>query len=325
MNVKFFRFLFTLLLASMLLSACSGAGLGSAPVSSKPPLRVEFTQWWSDYTVAIAKEKGFFDKYGVNVEPVYYANFPQALTDLPGRKIDGGLLAIGDALITSQSADLTVVAVYDDGGTNTVVASPEVTSIADLKGQRIGVPIATSYELFVRYMLEKNGMKPTDVTTVNLQPEDVAAHLASKDIMAGYVWYPSLAEGYQTIFQKSDAPGLFPDVIVFRQDVVKERPDDIRAFLKAWFEAVDYRQKNPEEARQIAAKYTNLPLDQIAIDDTIHIMTLQDNLTLFQPEGANGTFSLPQATKTNAEFQAEAGTMSKMPDFASFLDASFLK
>ncbi|MEW6406767.1 MAG: ABC transporter substrate-binding protein [Chloroflexota bacterium] len=321
MNIRLSRFFFALMLAAVILSACSAGQSGSS--ASRPPLRVEYTQWWPDYTMVVAKEKGFFDKYGVNVEPVYYANFPQALTDLPAQKIDGGLLAIGDALVTTQSADLKVVAVYDDGGYNTVVAHPDIKSIAGLKGKRVGVLIGTSYELFVRYMIESAGLKSTDVTFVNIDPTEIRAHLDNGDISAGYVWFPE--EGYPIIYQKGDAPGLFPDVIVFRENVVRERPDDIRAFLQAWFEAVEYRLQNPEETRQIVAKYTGLPLDQVVIDDQIRIFNLQDNQAVFQTEATGSSLSLWQAAQINAEFQAQAGSMSKMPDFASFLDASFLK
>lgn len=323
MNPRFFRFFFIVLLATIILSACSG-GQDNSSVTDKPPLRFEYTQWWPDYTVVVAKEKGFFDKYGVNVEPVYYENFPQALADLPAQKIDGALLALGDALVISQSSSLKIVAVYDDGGNNAVVALPEIKSVADLKGKRIGVLIGTSYELFVRYMLQSAGLKPTDVTLVNIDTPDIAAHLASGDIAAGYTWDTSLTEGYPVIYQKADAPGLFPDVITFRESVVEERPEDIRAFLKAWFEAVEYRKQYPEETREIVAKYTGLPLEQIFVDDEIRILNLADNLAVFQGDSTDG-ISLTEATQINADFQAQAGFMSIMPDLASFLDGSFLK
>jgi NitT/TauT family transport system substrate-binding protein len=322
MNIRFSRIIFAFLLTALLLSACGGN------VASKEPLRVEFTQWWPDYTLLIAKEKGLFDKYGVNVQPVLYAGaegYPKVFTDLPEKKIDGGLLAVGDALVTSQSVALKVVAVYDDGGPNTVVALPEIISIADLKGKTIGAPLKTSYELFVRHMLASGGLSAADVKLVNTDPGEVGAKLASKEIAAGYVWDPNMAPGNHIVFQKSDAPGLFPDVIVFREEVVKSRPDDIRAFLKAWFEAVEWRKNNVEEARQIAAKYAELPVAQILADNEIKILNQQDNLTIFQPEITGGSFSLPQAAKLNAEFQAEAGFMPQPLDLAVFLDGSFLK
>lgn len=312
---------FILAILALSLGACT-------PVSAREPLRVEFTQWWPDYTAIIAKERGLFEKYGVNVELKYYAGpeeYPKIFTDLPEKKIDGGLLAIGDALVTSQSVPLKVVGIYDDGGPNTVSAQPDITSIDQLKGQKIGVPLNTSYELFVQHMLKSGGLTETDVTLVDMQPDAVQGALEKKEIAAGYVWFPDMAPGYRIIFQKADAPGLFPDVIVFREEVVKNRPDDIRAFLKAWFEAVDWRSKNVEESRNIIAKYLEIPVDQITPDDSLHMMTLADNLELFQTDIAGGSFSLPQAAQLNAEFQTQAGFMPNPIDLNTFLDSSFLK
>jgi len=321
MKSRFSRIFFAFLLTALLLSACGGN------VSSKEPLRVEFTQWWSDYTLVIAKEKGLFDKYGVNVEPTLYTGmegYSKIFTDLPEGKIDGGLLAIGDALVTSQSGALVVVGAYDDGGPNTVVALPEITSVSDLKGKKVGAPLGTSYELFALQMLSSGGLTRNDVSMVNVDPADAAAQLSSKEIAAAYVYFPDMAPGNHIIFQKSDAPGLFPDVIVFREEVVKNRPDDIRAFLKAWFEAVEWRNQNVAEARQIAAKYTDVPMDQVVADDTLKLYTLQDNQSLFSGS-FGGSFSLTQAAELNADFQTQAGFMPNPVDLTVFLDGSFLK
>lgn len=321
MKLRPYHILFVLTIISLLLSACSA---GNAV--TKAPLRVEYTSWWSDVTILVAKEKGLFEKYGVNVEPVYYENFPQVFTDLPEKKIDGGLLAIGDALVAAQTVDLKVVGAYDDGGNNTVVALPDITSVADLKGKSIGAPLGTSYELFVVHMLESAGLTEADVQLINTDPSEVAGNLANNSIVAGYVWSPDMAPGSHVIFQKSDAPGLFPDVIVFRAEVVNERPEDIRAFLKAWFEAVEYRQTHTEETRQIVSKYTGIPLDQIlGADTSVKIFTLQDNENLFQAESSGGTFSVLQAAQLNADFQAQAGSSTKPVDLNVLVDGSFLK
>lgn len=321
MKHQTYRIFFCMMIVALVLSACSGTGS-----SSKTPLRFEYTSWWSDVTILVAQEQGLFEKYGVTVEPVYYENFPQVFTDLPENKIDGGLLAIGDALVASQNVDLKVVAAYDDGGNNTVVALPEITSVADLKGKTIGTPLGTSYELFVVHMLESAGLSQDDVQLVNTDPTQVADGLANSQIVAGYVWSPDMAPGNHVIFQKSDAPGLFPDVIVFRSEVVKQRPEDIRAFVQAWFEAVEYRQSHVEETRQIVSKYTGIPLDQIMGADTdVKIYTLEDNLNLFQAESSGGTFSLPQAAKMNADFQLQAGAVVKPIDLNVLIDGSFLQ
>ena len=107
--------------------------------------------------------------------------------------------------------------------------------------------------------------------------------------------------------------------------MVEERPEDIRAFLKAWFEAVEYRQTNPEEANKLIAKFLNIPVEQVEPDDQLKIFTLAETLELFQTN-ADGTpgFAMDVAMKTG-DYLLQRAIIARMPDYAYFLDPSFLK
>lgn len=314
--------LISLIIAGAILISCNG----TSSEANRHPLKVEFAFWWGDFTLLVAKEKGFFEKYGVDVEPVYYESFPQAPADLAAGKIDGGLFSIGDALIASEHTEVRVVAAYDDGGLNTIVAIPEITSVADLKGKRIGVKIGSPYELFVEEMLHAGGLKTSDVVLVNMSAEDVPDALPDT-IQAGFVWEPYttqlLNKGYKVLFSSQQISSLYPDLITFRTSVVRERPDDIRAFLKAWFEAVDYRIKNPEETREIAAKYLKISSDQIQADDQLRIMTLTDNQLMYQEKPQDGSRSIYDTAQISVDFLIKIGTLTNQPDLKAIFDPLF--
>jgi NitT/TauT family transport system substrate-binding protein len=244
--------------------------------------------------------------------------------------IDAGLFGMGEALTVSDQTKLKMVAIYDNGGASTIVSLPELKEPKDLKGKRIGVLLGTSYELYVIEVLKIGGLVPTDVTLVNLSPEEVVAALKTDQIDAAYTWEPStsaaVAEGYNVIYTSETVGSLFiPDGIVFRAEVVKERPEDVQAFLKAWFEAAEFRRNNPEEANKLIAKFLNIPLDQIEPDDQLKIFTLAETLRLFQPN-ADGTpgFALDVARKTG-DYLLQNSIISRVPDYNAFLDPSFLK
>lgn len=120
------------LLALLLNLLASCAGLSTTPVPASP-LRIEFTQWWGDYTLLVAQEKGFFEKYGVQVEPVYYDIFSKTYPDLASGQLDGALIAVGDTININRSSPMTIIAVYDNGGDDAVIVGPEINSIEDLK------------------------------------------------------------------------------------------------------------------------------------------------------------------------------------------------
>ena len=293
---------------------------------SQKPLKVEFAFWWGDFTLLVAKEKGFFEKYGVLVEPVYYESFPQAPADLAAGKIDVGLFSIGDVLIASEHTDVKVVAAYDDGGLNTIVAIPEITSVADLQGRQIGVKIGSPYEIFVREMLHTAGLDTSDVVLVNLSAEEIPPAMPDQ-VQAGFVWEPYttelLGKGYHILFSSAQISSLYPDLITFRSAVVKERPADVRAFLKAWFEAVEYRMAYPDETREIVAKFLGMSPDEIQADAQLHIMTLADNQMMFQRSPSDASRSIYETAQISADFLIGIGTLTRQPDLNTIFDPTF--
>lgn len=324
--MKTLRFVSFLLSAAFILTACGTA----APAPERSPLVFEYSAWWGDYTLGVAQELGLFEKYGVKVEPVYYEVYSDSFPDIATEKIDGGLFGMGEALTVSDQTKLKMVAIYDNGGVNTIVARPEITVPADLKGKRIGVLLGTSYELYVIEVLKLGGLKPSDVELVNLSPEEMMKAFENGDVDAGYLWEPTtseaIAQGYSNVYTSETIGSLFiPDGIVFRTAVVEERPEDVRAFLKAWFEAVEFRRNNPEEANTLIAKFLNIPVDQLEPDDQLKIFTLTETLGFFQTntDGTPG-FALDVARKTG-DYLMQRAIIARIPDYSTFLDPSFLK
>jgi NitT/TauT family transport system substrate-binding protein len=311
---------FLILLASIL-TAC--AGLQAAP-SPKPPLRVEFTQWWGDYTLLVAKEKGFFEEYGVQVEPVYYDVLSNTYPDLASGQIDGALIAVGDVINVNHSTPMKVVAVQDDGGDDAVVVGPEINSVEDLKGKTIGTVVGSQYELTIVKMLQSANMGTGDVTIVSMNPEDTVSALANGQVQAADTWEPylskALSSGYRTIYPQEQLH-LFPDLIVFQKSIVDERPDDVRAFLKAWFKAVEYRLQHEGEARDIAAKYLGISPEEVKPDNNLRMFTLDDNKLLFDIKKPNSVYS---TSKITSDYLISSGAVAEEINLLELLDPAYL-
>jgi len=303
-----------------LLSACAGLGASS----TKQPLQVEFTQWWGDYTLLVAQEKGLFEKYGVQVEPVYYETYSNAFADLASGQIDGALIATGDAININRSTRVTIVAIHDDGGNDAVVVNPEIESIPDLQGQTIGMMVGSQYELTIVEMLRSESMGLDDVNIVALNPENSLSALESGNVQAAYTWEPYLSEaldqGYKLLYPQEQLH-LFPDTITFRKSVVDERPEDIQAFLKAWFEAVDYRLLHPEETQSIAAKYLGVSASDVLPDENLHILSLADNRELFDRQKRTSIYAIAKIT---SDYLISIGSLTQQIDLFKLIDPSWL-
>lgn len=311
-----------LILLINILTACAAF---QATPSPKPPLRVEFTQWWGDYTLLIAQEKGYFEKNGVQVEPVYYEVFSDTYPDLAAGQIDGALIAVGDAINVNNNAPMKVVAVQDNGGENAVIVGPEINSIQDLRGKTIGMVVGSQFELTVVKMLQSAYMSIADVTIVAMDPEVALEALEKGQVQAAFTWEPYLSDaiskGYKVIYPMKQEQLLFPDLIVFRKSVVDERPEDVRAFLKAWFQAVEYRQQHQGETRDIAARYLGISAEEVKPDDNLRIYSPEDNKTLFNIQEANSIYSI---TKITSDYLISIGAMADEIDPLELLDPTYL-
>lgn len=306
-------------------SACQSA---ATPHAHKAPLRVEYTQWWGDYTAIVAQEKGLFEKHGVDVELIPYDVFSRALPDLAAGKIDVGLFGLSDALNVARRVPLKAVAVYDRGGESTIVAASDIATVADLKGKTIGVPTGSTYELFVREMLKSAGLSLEDVTLVNIDPETVAERMPD-EVQAAYVWDPYLTQlinqGHRILYSSEQGARLFPDVITLRDDTVTDRPEDVKAFLRAWFEALEYRRTNPDESNAIIARVTSLPLEEItAGQEKILLQNAADNQASFALNPGENTDSIHYTARANLDYLINLGTASQTIDLNQLLDPSYL-
>ncbi len=312
------------LAATLWLAGCGGA---NTPTAQRPPLTVSWTVWPGYYPMAIAQQQGFFTEHGVSVKIVVYDAYTTAYTDYASGKLDGSEMVLGDLLLLlSKRASKAVMVTDSSEGGDQVVATNAIQAVADLKGKRIGVHLGTFGELFVRKMLEANGLTPADVTLVNVNPEDVPAAFPAK-IDAGHAFEPftsqAVAQGGHVVFTSAETPGLIPNVFAFSAQVVQERPDDIRAFVAAWFEAVDWMNAHPDEVPAVVAQVTGLKPEDIWMDGGDKVFTLADS----QAAMTHGTDygSLYYTGEEYVKFLTVTGSLTSAPDLEKLIDPSFVK
>jgi NitT/TauT family transport system substrate-binding protein len=315
-----------LFLAIIICLTASCSGTTAAPAAA--PLRVEWTLWQGDYTLLVANQMGFFKQHGVNVEPVRYDSSTQAVPDLAGAKLDGGILTMSDTLLGSSLANIKAVMVSDNGGEYAVVTSPDIQSVSDLRGKRIGLNLHTSGEMFVYYMLQSARLTPDDVTYVEMSPNQVLQNIPGQ-IDAGLVWEPyitqALAQGKKIVFQSDLFSILIPRLVVFRESVIEQRPNDIRAFVLAWDEAVQYRNTHPKESLALISKATGLPTSDLALTGNRILQTINSNVKFFANSVGTDSSSIYYIARFNQGFLEGAGYLTILPDINALLDPSFLK
>ena len=319
------RFASLVLLISFVLAACTSA---TTPEPERPPLKIAWSLWPGWYPMAIAIEQGLFEKHGVTVEPVFYESYTAQIPDMLAGKMDGALITLSDALLVDsrQPGSIRVVLVNDNSdGADAIVAAPEITAVADLKGKTVGAQLGSFSELLVSKMLETNGLTTADVILVNIEPETVPDAIPHT-IQAGHTWEPfttdAVRKGYHVLFSSAETPGLIVDVLAVQTEAAQTRPDDVRAFNAAWFETLAWWQANPEAGNAIIAEAIGVKPEEVSAEG-VKLFDLNDNQRAFQP-GTELT-SLYVSGQANIDFLISTGGLTRKPDINQLLDPQFLK
>ena len=152
----------------------------------------------------------------------------------------------------SQGLDISLFWILDNiNDAEALVArnGSGVTSIAALKGRKIGVPFVSTSHFHTLVALQAAGVNPNDVKIVNLRPPEVAAAWARGDIDETYIWDPVLAKVKQsgTVLTtsgqvaKQSGKATFDGFVVGRK-FARENPEFVTRFVKVLAAAdADYR------------------------------------------------------------------------------------
>lgn len=325
----FRRLLPTLACSSLLIiTACQGAVATPTP-TPRPPLRFAYDLWPGYYPVFIAQDQGYFAEAQLNIETIKPENTDETLGGFASGKYDFVAVSLGDIVnLTRTSPDLRfiIAADYSDGADVALVLPDSgIAAVTDLKGKRIGTNLGGFGEFFITTVLEQNGLASNDVTWVNVDASNAPAALQTGQVDLAHTWEPYVTEaknqGAVPLFSSHDAAGLVLDGIAVRGAVARERPEEVRAFVQAWFKAVAYWQANPTEGAAAIGRQLNIDPATISLDG-IKLLTLAENQALFQP-GSTSDSAYFTAQKY-IDFFIASGTLTTAPDVNQMLDPQFV-
>ena len=218
----------------------------------------------------VADQKGFFARNGLEVEVFNFTTGKQCLDTVIGGGADIATTAeapITAAAMAGQKIAFLARTEYSYIKTLTA-ASAGIKSLPELKGKRVAFTAGTGGEVYTMELLKKAGLAKTDVTLVNLRPQDMVAALSSGSIDAYGTWEPHIYNGIKTLGAKAfplDTKGIYAETfnIVVMQNYLEKKPEVAKAFLKSLVEAEAWIKANPDEAVKVVAEFVKMPVDDL--------------------------------------------------------------
>ena len=231
-------------------------------------LRIGFQK--SASLFVLQKAQGTLEKrlapQGVAVRWVEFPAGPQLLEGLNVGAIDVGF--VGEAPpIFAQAAGARFVYVGNDPAAPLAEAlvvpreSP-LKSVADLKGKRVALNKGSNVHYLLVKLLEKNGLKYSDITPVFLPPADARAAFEKGAVDAWAIWDPFLAAVEQQVGarQLADGTGVVNDFNYYlaQTDFAQANPAVIRELFANTREAATFVQADVHRAAGVIAPLQGL-------------------------------------------------------------------
>ena len=272
------------------LSACAGAGQSAAPPSSAgapsstdaKPERAQVTAAFgttsgSSAALWIAGDRGFFQKYGLNVN-IQYAESSAATAALLAGEAQFGHGDAPTAFAAYQPGNaMKIVAVLNKTNSYSIVARPDIKTPADLKGKSLAVakPGDTS-DISARIALKPAGLTlGSDVTELSVG--NSAPRLAA--LLSGQVAAAVLSEAFvdQAVAQgmhilvsleQAKIPYMAQAVQV-TEGFAKGNHNTVLAYLKGLVEGVKFfaDDANKKQSEAVLAQYLKTQPDDPAVEN----------------------------------------------------------
>ena len=315
----------SILIASLGLAAalCLAA---AAPVKAE---QVLVTQYKNDPTgapFAVAIEKGFFKKAGIDITGVISghgggASLRAAMASPLGY---GEVSPAGAIAAINQGQDIKIVGIGSRLLDLNLIVMPNssIKTLKDLKGKTFSISNPKSLtELTAVLVAEKAGLKPGTMKRVALGSLGGALTALEKgvsDVTAIPAILYRVKHGdtkYRSILGPKDMPTLPPGIEIATGKMMKEHPDKLRALLAGRREGVKYIYEHTDDAIKILAKvYAPLKPDQVA--DMVHELVAAK----FWSEG-NIEMNL---LETSERAMLDVGMLKQKVDLKKMIDTSFL-
>lgn len=271
--MKLFRF--ALGVAILCLAVCGFSASASALT------RTNFATSITSESMAVvwvAKERGFFQKYGLEVQAIQMPRSALTVTALIAGEIDAAIIGPGHLLNAATSgADVIGIANFVQKLDYRFIGRPEIKKPEDLRGKRVAISGPGAVSHIVALLAVQNlGLDPNreKITFLSIPGTEMNRRIALESVsvdasaLNGAIGDLYASRGYTLLFNfKGSGLSLAQTALATSRRTIATKPQVIDGYLKAFIESLNYILDPANKAPLMRLIAANLRLESTATED----------------------------------------------------------
>ena len=300
------------------------ASIGVANAADKVRIGTPIAKGFEFAPSQVGAEVGIFAKNGINAETIGFGGASRMHQAMAAHELD---IALGSgpemALAAKGSPEIAVAAMYGAPKGLCIVVLPNspIKKIADLRGKTIGISSLSGLTAWVaKEVARREGWAPGELKPVSLGGQEGIVG----GMLAGNVDSAVTATENADVLEEKGRlrvlinigeiiPDFLAHVIFASNDMVAQRPDVVRRFLKGWFETIVYMRANKEETLRITERL-------IGMSHSIAEKAYNEQMGVFTTDGHFD----PQSLKVVEGTFIELGFLDKPVDIKTLYTEAYL-
>jgi ABC-type nitrate/sulfonate/bicarbonate transport system substrate-binding protein len=258
---------------------CAVASAQSAPLQR---VTINFaSRTGTTWPLYIAKEAGYFEKYGLDVNMAFAVHPAAIAMVVSGEAVMTNYPLEQAMLAASRDASLAIVGSPFRKSLFALMAGKSFASVRDLKGKRFGVSqLGDAPYNYAVGLLAKFGMTPRDVewtpigTDVNGRAAALVSGRVDATMITAPVYFKLEQQGFKALANTSDYDDIYaPTVYVFKKSTLTGNPNLVESLIKAHTEAIQrfyadkafalkaylkYMPDNPADLEKVYDRYAKI-------------------------------------------------------------------
>jgi NitT/TauT family transport system substrate-binding protein len=223
--------------------------------------------------VWIAKEAGLFEKYGLDVVPIYFSGGRPLMQALLAGNIQlaatGGITSVRSIV---AGGELIIIAGYMNKIASSFFTAKEITRPEQVKGKTVAISgFGTSSHALTEIALKRLGLNPLkDVTIVQVGDQTARFAALQANTIQGTIIAPPLTllarkSGFNLMLDlpKAGIPWL-QQVIISSKAFLLNKPDVTRNFMKGFVEGLALWQTDRDKSTKLLAKFMRIDISKNA-------------------------------------------------------------